>query len=214
MSVFELRDKVIGDYRSYVTSFMKIRDPRIREFVDEELASGALWPDPLIQLNPSYDSGGTIDELVSSGQLHPECARIFRRGKTNSSQGDIIRLHEHQRRAIEVASGGNSYVLTTGTGSGKSLAYFVPIVDHVLRKREQGGKRKISAIVVYPMNALCNSQELELEKFLRVDYGAGNEPVSFARYTGQEDDERRLAADPRRSPRSSASRSRARSGAP
>jgi hypothetical protein len=55
MSVFELRGKVIGNYRSYVTSFMKIRDPRIRAFVDDELQSGALWPDPLIQLNPSYD---------------------------------------------------------------------------------------------------------------------------------------------------------------
>jgi hypothetical protein len=76
MSVFELRGKVIGDYRSYVTSFMKIRDPRIRVFVDDELQSGALWPDPLIQLNPSYDSGGTIDELVGSGQLHTECERI------------------------------------------------------------------------------------------------------------------------------------------
>ena len=34
---------------------------------------------------------------------------------------------------------GGNYVLTTGTGSGKSLSYIVPIVDHVLRAREAEG---------------------------------------------------------------------------
>jgi ATP-dependent helicase YprA (DUF1998 family) len=63
------------------------------------------------------------------------------------------------------------------------LAYIVPIVDHVLRRgRGQG----IQAIVVYPMNALANSQKEELGKFLERGYGKGQSPVTFARYTGQE----------------------------
>ena len=68
-------------------------------------------------------------------------------------------------------------MLTTGTGSGKSLSYFIPIVDDVLRRKKSGDAgRGISAIVVYPMNALCNSQLEELEKFLVCGYGKGNEP--------------------------------------
>src|SRR5581483_3052773 len=67
----------------------------------------------------------------------------------------------------------------------KSLAYIVPIVDHVLRR---GAGQGIQAIVVYPMNALANSQHGELTKFLCLGYPAGHEPVRFARYTGQEDD--------------------------
>ena len=59
----------------------------------------------------------------------------------------------------------------------------MPIVDHVLR---HGGKRGIQAIVVYPMNALCNNQYGELEKFLRVGFAPGKEPVRFGKYTGQE----------------------------
>jgi superfamily II DNA/RNA helicase len=79
-------------------------------------------------------------------------------------------------------------VLTTGTSSGKSLAYLIPIVDQVLRTgRGQG----VQAIVVYPMNALCNSQFGELGKFLCIGYGEGNQPVRFERYTGQEDQEKR-----------------------
>ncbi|MBI2480159.1 MAG: DEAD/DEAH box helicase, partial [Planctomycetia bacterium] len=49
----------------------------------------------------------------------------------------------------------------------------------------------IQAIVVHPMNALCNSQFGELEKFLCVGFGPGKEPVRFERYTGQESQDRR-----------------------
>ena len=75
-------------------------------------------------------------------------------------------------------------MLTTGTGSGKSMSYIVPIVDRVLR---DGSGQGVRAIVVYPMNALANSQRNELEKFL----GNENPKVSFARYTGQEKQGRR-----------------------
>lgn len=86
-------------------------------------------------------------------------------------------------------------MLTTGAGSGKSLAYIVPIVDHVLRR---GPGRGVQAVVVYPMNALANSQAGELTKFLGHGFPDGRGPVRFARYTGQEGDEQRRAilADP------------------
>src|SRR5262249_38299748 len=87
-------------------------------------------------------------------------------------------------------SQGGSYVVTTGTGSGKSLCFFIPIVDAVLATKAAGGTRRTSAIVVYPMNALANSQLEELDKFL--SNVRGERPVSIARYTGQEDTERRL----------------------
>ena len=71
--------------------------------------------------------------------------------------------HAPDARRIRKAKEGKSYVLTSGTGSGKSLTYIVPIVDHVLRR---GSGQGIQAIVVYPMNALANSQDEELGKFL------------------------------------------------
>jgi ATP-dependent helicase YprA (DUF1998 family) len=79
-------------------------------------------------------------------------------------------------------------VLTTGTGSGKSLSYIVPIVDHVLRN---GSGKGIKAIVVYPMNALANSQLGELEKFLTFAPPGASGLVTFRRYTGQESHEER-----------------------
>ena len=187
MDVFSLREQLIGDYARYIQSFIRINDPRISEHVDQELRDGLLWPDPLIQLNPNFEPGAWIDELVGDGILHPGCSQIFRL-KEPDGASKPLRLHRHQTDAVDAARSGDNYVLTTGTGSGKSLAYIVPIVDFVLR---QGSGKGIRAIVVYPMNALANSQHNELEKFLCRGLPLGQPPVTFRRYTGQEKDEER-----------------------
>ena len=192
MNVFDLRDRLVRDYASYTRSFIKIADPKIKDTVDSALDSGAFWPEPLLQLNPTFFPGGTIDQFVADGTLHPECAKIFRIDKSATDHhGNPLLLHAHQRDAILKATREKkSYVLTSGTGSGKSLTYIVPIVDHVLRN---GSGRGIQAIVVYPMNALANSQDEELGKFLKMGYPEGRPPVTFARYTGQEKGEKREA---------------------
>ena len=195
MNVFEMRNWLVADYSAYVSSFISLRDDRIRERVAGELRGGLLWPDPLIQLNPNFEPGEWIDDLVGQGVLHEECGLVFRKGKDQTPTGLPLRLHKHQADAVRTARDGSSYVLTTGTGSGKSLAYIIPIVDYVVRR---GSGRGIQAIVVYPMNALANSQEGELRKFLQLGYPNGKGPVSFARYTGQESEEQkqRIVAEP------------------
>ncbi|CAG7641698.1 DEAD/DEAH box helicase [Rhodococcus opacus] len=201
MDVFGIHEQLIADYRSFTTAAVDVRDPRIKQHVEDDLARGEQWPEPWLSLNPTFASGGTVGDLVSEGLLHAECERIFRVKRSIEDTGSMgITLHRHQRDAVEVAASGNSYVLTTGTGSGKSLAYIVPIVDRILRSGSTRSDRPkgVKAIIVYPMNALANSQVGELEKFLRHGYGPGNEPVTFARYTGQERGEERdrILADP------------------
>ena len=195
MDAFKVHEALIEDYRKFTEGFVDIRDERIRESVRAQAAQGAQWPDPWMSLNPSFEGGGTVDDLVRTGLLHPSTSDIFRMGKGGLGPPRPLTFHRHQGEAIEVAATGASYALTTGTGSGKSLAYIVPIVDRVLR---QGSGKGVKAIVVYPMNALANSQREELRKFLHEGFGDGNEPVTFERYTGQEseEDRMRILADP------------------
>jgi len=197
MNIFDLRNKLISDYADYINSFIQIRDTRIDHYVEQELMDkAALWPEPLIQLNPQFEHGASIDELVADDLLHPACSRIFRLAKSDEDPAGIpLRLHRHQEEAVRIARGGHSYVLTTGTGSGKSLAYIIPIVDYILRHPGQHG---IKAIVVYPMNALANSQKNELEKYPGLNTTGHPSPVTFARYTGQELEPEResIIADP------------------
>ena len=189
MNVFKLRNDLISEYDSYISSFVNINDNRIRNYVDNELDEGLLWPNPLIQLNPSYEKGATIDELIEEGILEPGCGQIFRINKGDGGYGKPLQLFKHQEQAIRIAnSGRDNYVLTTGTGSGKSLAYIIPVVNHILLHCSVRG---IQAIFVYPMNALANSQLGELQKFLWDGFSGDSSPIRFERYTGQESDEKK-----------------------
>jgi ATP-dependent helicase YprA (DUF1998 family)/very-short-patch-repair endonuclease len=184
MSVFDLHSAVLADYRDFVRSFFVIADRRVREFVDRSLDEEArLWPDFLLQVSPSYVRSKTVDQLRDEGVLHEETARIFR-----APSGQPFHLYQHQVEALELARQGNSYVVTSGTGSGKSLTYFLPIIDALLRQPASGDR--VAALVVYPMNALVNSQLQALEK-LRDGYQrrcGRSFPVTFAKYTGETSD--------------------------
>lgn len=181
MNVFEFRDDVIREYESYVNSFVHIQDKAVQDYVARNLKDGTFWPQPLVQLNPNFVNGGNITDLIQEGVLDARCADIF--SIKTATTTSPMRLHQHQRQAILLAQDRQSYVVTTGTGSGKSLTYIIPIVDYVLR---HGSGQGVKAIIVYPMNALANSQEGELEKFLG---RAG--PVTFGVYTGQQEEEER-----------------------
>jgi ATP-dependent helicase YprA (DUF1998 family) len=178
VDVFDLRQRILDDYAAYTRSFLTIQDPAIADFVHGELAGGTLWPDALIQLSPAYAPAQTVADLASTGVLHPLCASIFR-----DRTGRSLTLYRHQRDAIDLAAQRKPYVVTTGTGSGKSLTYIVPIVDHVLRNRPEDGR--VRAIIVYPMNALINSQKIGIDRFF-ANLPESDRVVRCERYTGQE----------------------------
>ncbi len=146
MDVFGLHRQLIKDYREFTEGGTIIRDDRVAAFVESDLDAKSQWPDPWVSLNPFFASGGTVSELSGDGKLlHEECARIFQAGKTRKGtkcDGRPLTLHRHQFEAIQAAKWRESYVLTTGTGSGKSLSYIVPIVDRVLRARDHVGQAR------------------------------------------------------------------------
>jgi superfamily II DNA/RNA helicase len=188
LDIFDLHQSVTQEYQDYVKSFVQIADDRIRQVVDSQSsAHGLLGPDALVQLNPSCAPGPTISELVAEGSLHPLCHELFR---------SIPRLHQHQVEALQRALAERPYVVTTGTGSGKSLTYIVPIMNSVLRT--PSSEPKVRAILVYPMNALINSQLDSLQGSISNLAAEDQGLVRVARYTGQEsqDERTRLRASP------------------
>jgi len=184
MSIFDLHSQVLADYRDFVRSFFIVADERARQFVEHALVEEArLWPDFLLQVSPAYGRAATVDVLAAQGVLHDESARIFR-----TPEGNPFHLYQHQIEAIEKAHVPESYVVTSGTGSGKSLTYFLPIVDSLVWQPAPGDG--VAVLVVYPMNALVNSQLQSLETLKR-DYErrTGRDfPVTFAKFTGETSD--------------------------
>ena len=198
--VFSFRGELVRHYREYSRSFSAILAKDLRGRVEEAYGSednGRFWPEPLIQINPHYRKRQTVQELVAEGALHPLCGSIFQAGKGEEGGARPLRLFQHQVEALALASRGLSYVVTTGTGSGKSLAFFLPLVDRILRDKAKGGECRTRALVIYPMNALANSQMEEIRKFLS-DFDPSSRPFQVERYTGQEseEDRRRIVSQP------------------
>jgi ATP-dependent helicase YprA (DUF1998 family) len=127
MDVFSLSDAVIRDYERFSRSFVNIRSSEIQQKVDCEYEGRRFWPDPLLQINPYYKAGGHLSQLVGSPGLHPEIVTLFRAPILPEHDHDrSMRLYAHQAQAIQKSLEGRSFVVTTGTGSGKSLCFFIP----------------------------------------------------------------------------------------
>lgn len=182
MNVFELHRNVIADYEKYIRSFIRIADPEMQKVVDAELARGKLWPEPLLQFNPAFKSAGKVADLAADGTVHSQVADIFKG----------YSLYQHQLDAIRLGAEGKDFIVTSGTGSGKSLTYIGTVFSHLLSNPSSKG---VAAIVVYPLNALINSQTGEFTKY-SVNYHAATGrdfPITFGQYTGQEEESKREA---------------------
>ncbi len=180
MNVFQTHSQIISDYSTYISSFLKIADPTILKVVEGELKQGKLWPEPLLQFNPSFEMFGSLDDLVKEGTLHSDIRDIFKG----------FSLYRHQVDAIKLGTGNKDFIVTSGTGSGKSLTYIGTIFHHLLSHPDSQG---VTAVVVYPMNALINSQFDEFRRYKKnYEDSTGKEfPISFGQYTGQEKEDER-----------------------
>jgi superfamily II DNA/RNA helicase len=184
-NIFDLHRDILSDYISYIDSFINISDARILNTVKAEFESGNLYPEPLVQFNPSFEPGGGVKDLINQGILVKEFNDIFYDADNKSWS-----IYKHQSEAILKGNEGLGFVVTSGTGSGKSLTYISTIFNYLFKNPDQPG---IKAIIVYPLNALINSQESALVGF-EENYvkRTGRElPFTFAKYTGQEKQEDR-----------------------
>ena len=188
-NVFDFRDQLVDEYSAFSRSFTRISAPDIKQEVERQYADGRYWPEPLIQINPNYQRKSTVQQLANEGILQKACSDIFRVGKTEGNPQDL-HLYAHQLQSLAKAQNKQSFVVTTGTGSGKSLSFFIPIIDQIVKAKQQNSAPRTRAIVIYPMNALANSQLEELDKFLH-GYPAEAKPFTVARYTGQESNAQR-----------------------
>ena len=179
-NIFDLHNEILDDYKLYIDSFINISDKAIEEKVQQEFNSGNLYPEPLVQFNPSFEEGGKVDDLVNEGTLVNDFNNIF-----YDEGGKSWSIYKHQTEAIRKGNDGRGFIVTSGTGSGKSLTYISTIFNYLFKNHDKPG---IKAIIVYPLNALINSQEEAMKGFAKnYEKRTGKTfPFTFKKYTGQE----------------------------
>ena len=128
---------------------------------------GRLFRGPYLQGLPPYIRKDSLQNLVDDGILPDRICKIPFLGQPTQE------LYSHQSRTIRQLREGRNAVVTSGTGSGKTLCFLVPILSEILENPEPG----IHAMLLYPMNALVQDQLKVLRHLLK-----DNPDIRFGRY--------------------------------
>ena len=165
-------------YGEYLATTIRFDDPKLQEQLEGILNKpGFLSKGPFLEGTPPYTKGLSTKQLVERGTL---CEGMLKLGGGEKElfDPDLI-LYEHQIKAIEMARAGKNYIVTTGTGSGKTECFLLPILDDILREQEASGPSAgVRAMILYPMNALANDQLKRLRQLLK------GTDITFGRYVG------------------------------
>jgi len=164
-------------FRRYLFSANGIAEsePELREAFWNALGRQDLFArQPLLSAMPAYRRDKSADDLIrraSAPHLHPGLASLDGTGFETSRP-----LYSHQVASIERLQNGRNLIVASGTGSGKTECFMLPVLDDALRNAGPG----VRAVIVYPLNALANDQLHRLRVVLRK-----LPQITFGRYTGE-----------------------------
>ena len=176
---------ITDKYIRYLKTMFDIDDPEYKRLFENKMSEmGSFSKGPYLDVVDSFESGASVAKMIEEGILNPDFEKI----------NDIYAktLYKHQEASIRKLNAGHNVVVSTGTGSGKTESFLVPILNSLMNERIKNKKLSpgVRALLIYPMNALANDQISRLRSLL-VDYPF----ITFGSYTGQteEKEERALA---------------------
>src|SRR4030067_1959228 len=181
--------EVIRDsYLRYLETTFPIQDGELAgQFRQKLREPDRLVKGPILEATSPSHLGKNIGELVKEGVLSNGFESLC------SDHLPLNRpLYEHQEKAIrQLATEGRNIVVATGTGSGKTEAFLIPIFNYLLQERERGNLCPgVRALLLYPMNALANDQMKRMRRIL--EYFPD---ITFGRYTGETKETKRVSED-------------------
>jgi hypothetical protein len=166
---------VIDGYQRYLKSLLPVRDARIAAALESEIARSLLTKGPLLESSPPYEHGATLAGLIDRGVLDPSFHRL-----ASDSLPMNRPLYLHQEQAIRKVTAGRNVVVASGTGSGKTESFLLPILNALSAEHARGELGPgVRALLLYPMNALANDQIKRLRQLL-----AKAPHITFGRYVG------------------------------
>ena len=169
-------ENVVRSFLRYQLTAYPFADPGLHGQMRELLSLDAtrrspLLKGPYVSLSRPFRDGGTVESLVDEGLLHPHLRERI--------PDNITHLRSHQEAAIRAITARRTTLVSTGTGSGKTECFLYPIVSQCLKLRDEGAPPGVSAVIVYPMNALAEDQLMRLRGLLA---GTG---IPFGIYVGK-----------------------------
>lgn len=195
LTIAQTADEIRNALREYIEATYHVGHPSLirqrQVLLDQQ---GNTFQTPFLESTPRYTPGTRFAELTLDEAVLELFARL-----TSTEQDHSPLLFDppytHQASALEAAASGRSLVVTTGTGSGKTETFLLPMLaklaEEAANRPQSFAAPGVRALVLYPMNALVNDQLGRLRLLLGDERVASqfttwaDRPARFARYTSR-----------------------------
>ncbi|MEL3907966.1 MAG: DEAD/DEAH box helicase [Treponemataceae bacterium] len=165
---------------------------------------GVIMQSPIIEFIKKYEPLKTLNDVCVENKLDPSIAEFLNLGLLKNDDGSERKLYKHQiDSVVEVLANKKNLIVTTGTGSGKTECFMIPLIANLIHEaktwekredinRNDNRSRAVRAMILYPLNALVEDQMIRLRKTLGsadvknwLDKNCKNNRIFFGRYTGR-----------------------------
>lgn len=193
------------NYLKYISTNIRLKGAYQEErdkLYKDPYSPSSLMQSPVIEFTNTYKPEKTIDELYGENSV---ISSFLKTGMFAEDGSNPRKLYTHQVNAIE-ASRKQNVIVTTGTGSGKTECFLIPVTESLVNEaskewKQKGKKQAIRTLIMYPLNALAEDQLVRMRKTfdreeLQTFYKEWNAPITFGRYTGQTEKFLKDAASP------------------
>ena len=179
----EAAKSIKEDFVDYILSTRYCYSEEIRAKFKKELLA-TIAKGPFVSITDLFKEGLTLSDLEKDPnpiyRISPEFEKL-EQGKEKKKLPLDRPLYLHQEKAYRKVCEGRNIVVTTGTGSGKTESFLIPIFNKLMEEKEAGTlDNNVRAIIIYPMNALANDQIKRLRQYL-LKYPE----ITFGIYTGE-----------------------------
>ncbi len=190
MNPLQLQQDLLLRYARYLITRAGLRRPALKTAVKEMLLDqGVLTRDAWIEALPDYRQTIPLKDIQVNGRpwLFEEFTNVVYQPKENDRRegfGVSWSLYPHQEEAIRAFADDKNVIVASGTGSGKTECFLIPIINDLLENPRHPGETGIRTLILYPMNALVNNQVDRLRDWLSPQT-EGQIRISFAFYTSR-----------------------------
>ena len=192
LNPIERSNYINNRYKEYLRSSFQFGNGKLQKLFESQLNQESLFKGPYVDLNLPFQRGKSINQLIEEGVV---CQSFCRLGDINFNRP----LYSHQEESIRKIGSGKGAIITTGTGSGKTESFLLPILNDLMKDIEnENYDVGVRAIFLYPMNALVNDQIDRVRKILshcpEIKYGffTGDTketvPVNYRELYGKENE--------------------------
>lgn len=181
-------------YVRYLTSTFRLRDSNLRELFHQEVKKFWFTNGPILEAAPPFTKGCYLKDLIQEGLLTERLEGVIY-GALSYLRNTSLYLH--QEKALRKILNGRNVVIASGTSSGKTECFLIPIYNHLLREHEQGKLTPgVRALLLYPMNALANDQLRRLREIAKVmEEKVPDVNITFGRYVGDTPETKKQGED-------------------